>query len=352
MPEGRPSLLGDDQWPGDPAEDPLNVGLEEAPEDQTGEPEAPEPQAPEAATAPTEQPAEGDEPATEGEPAPAVTEPLLAGRFKTVEDLEAGWRESDAFARRAAGRANQAETASRQAAAELAAMREQIKVLQPLIDAQQRPQIDPAMLEQAGIDPSQLGLVQQLIDHQVESRLGPVQQQIEAEATARTAEQADRARLEAISAFRAAHPDSDQHETPMVDLLDDLGVLEQPRQRPDGTWYHPGPKDAGWYEVAFEAVQRPALARVLRGNPTLSETDDGMEVARAQAAQLEALAARTAQPQGAPAPTAPAPPGSAAVLTGPANTPAGAEQRAKDPIDEIVEEDRNLARSPFVGGSF
>lgn len=351
MPEGRPSVTFgnvEDYYPGTDAEDPLvDAGPEAPPVTQNAAP--PEPQAPvteqgaprapaEAAVAgwPEGQPPEGS-PAAPEAPAPEQPPQLYGGRFATVEALEQGWRDSDAFARRSASRANQAEATAQQVQAELADLKEELRQVAPLIQQGLRPAIDPAALERAGIDPESAGVLGQIIDAEVARRVAPVTQQIETDRSARAAEEEDRSRRDAITSFRERHPErTEEHEMAMVDLFGELGF---------------DAADPSWYDIAYEATQRPALARVLRAHPDWAETDEGLEDARLLAAQHEGHAALAAQAATGSTPAAPTPaPGQGVhVLTGPSNAPPQGPG-ARDAIDEIVELDRRDRRSPFTGG--
>jgi len=359
MPEGSPSLLGDDQWPGDAADDPLMVGLEdEAPE---AEPTTPETVLPEA-TVEVPPPAEPEAPATtEGTetppetPAPEPSAELITfgGRqFPSMEEAERSYTEAQRTLRESQTRTNQERQAAQRAQAEAQALREQFRTLAPLIEQARRPAIDPALLDQMGLDPQQAGALQQWMDAQVQSRVAPVTEQMESDRVAREWDENIANRDGALASFRSTTPDiPPEQQDAMVDLLRDIGVIETLKDPRSGQELDKGPRDPAWYTIAHEATGRPALARVLRAHPDWAETDEGLDDARLLAAQHEGQAALAARaPAGTPAPTAPPAPGAAAVLTGPANTPADTQAKPKDAIDEIVESDRASRRPAWVTG--
>lgn len=391
MPDGSPSMAREDTWSGDPADDPLFSDLIDAPEEQSTtaapDPSAePEPVGAEETEPALDQTAEPvDDPATqqteeqapveqtataetEGTEAPAEQYSFGGRTFASQEAAEESYRQAQAKMVADATRANRAEAALAQREADLAQMRADVQRLLPLIQqappqGATRPAIDPSLLERAGIDPEAAPILERLVKDQVAQRLSPLEQQLQAERE-RAATEAQRvaanseaeALRQAQTTFQLAHPDYEQHEQAMLDVMADLELVAM-----DPATGKPVPlrttsgqlalSDPSWYEVAYEVARDPELRKVIRANPHLSETDEGMELARDEAARRHAKAARAAQatqPQAA-AP-APNPAAGVHVLTGPANTPAATTQAERDAIDEILDLDRSARHSPWTGG--
>lgn len=372
MPDGSPSMAREDLWSGDLADDPLAAGLIfDAPEEQ-GTEEAPatevEPALDQIVETPTEEPSEEapvEQTATAETETPTEQYTFGGRTFATQEAAEESYRQAQRELVERGTRANQAEARIAALQAEIAQQRADIQRVLPLIQQAQQPtqspRLDPSLLERAGLDPELAPVLQQFVDGQVASRLGPVEQELqrERERVASEAQQAAQAsEAEALrsaqTTFRAAHPDYTEHEQAMISVMADLELVQVDAQgRPvplRGSSGQIALSDPTWYEIAYEAARRPALGRVLRANPALSETDDGMAIARLNAAQLEAQEARAAQPQTQAPATSPA--AGVHVLTGPTNTPSATAQATKDAIDEIVELDRSERRRPWTGAGF
>lgn len=261
-------------------------------EDMLGDPEA-TPEAPtegtptgtetpaEPAPTPAEQavqpPVEGT-PAEPVEPAPPVedskTQKLLE-QYKTPEDLAKALEHAQSLI----GRKE----------AERRALQEQL--LQTQAEQQFVPPVSPAPdFEAMGLDEDTARGIQAAIDQRVNQGLA---QRQAAEAERQTRRQA----LGSLSEFREAHPDAD--EAAVSSVFEELNVYE------DGKLVR---SDGQIFEDALEVSRDPNLQNVLKVNPNLWDSPEGMAVARAQAQMLQGSVTPVAPVPAAPAAQAPAQP--------------------------------------------
>lgn len=232
-------------------DDPL-ADIVEGPEDEAPAPEAPEPEPePQVELEPVAE-VEGEaEEAPEGEP-------LYAGRYRSVEDLEKGYKEFQAQYTR-----QQQELLSQRQ--EMEKLKEQSTETQQLFS-----QMAPLMQEVlAGDDPEMLERLQaqQLIAQQVEEKVAPMREQME---SARQQQEM----VAHIAAFRARHPDvapNTQADFEVAQVVRDLDLRVA---------------DPDALEIAYEAHRWPGLRTVLVASPHLVDSDEGMNYARVQAQQL------------------------------------------------------------------
>jgi hypothetical protein len=251
---------------------PAEVSTEEAP--------APEAEAP---VAVEEQPAQEEQPLT------AEEIKLLAGKYKSVEDLEKGYNELRDLQRRTAERAKAADLQRQELEARSMqiqqALQQTIPVVQQALAARaaQQQQTDPYGLDteqqQPGLDPR---MVMPLVDMQVQQRMLEMQN---ATAVQQAAAMEYNSANDALQQFYSAHPEVEPQGEVDASVAQTIVALNQ-AWRPSGSTLDLTSPDV--FEIAYEATKRPALRQVLEVNPAFIDTDAGMELARRQAALLEA----------------------------------------------------------------
>lgn len=236
-----------------------------------------------------------EQPVTEEAPAEETPEQaaerLLAGKYKSVDDLEKGYRELRDLQRRTAERAKAADLQRQELEARTAqiqaALQQTIPAVQQALAARQVPQqpVDPYGLEQqqpqqpAGLDPR---LVMPLVDMQVQQRILEYQNmQAQAAAAAEEYQTANNA----LQTFYTAHKEIEPQGELDTRIAETIVALNQSWEPTGSTLDLTNPEI---FEIAYEATQRPALRQVLEVNPALIDTDAGLELARRQAALLEA----------------------------------------------------------------
>ena len=206
-PFGNVPARPDDEAEGDLEPSPLVAEAEpaEAPQETPQEPAA---AAPAAAQPSSEAPAapESTEPSA---PTETPTEQLLAGRFRTQEDLERGYLNVRELHERTAARAREIEERNarlEQALEQATAVRQQ--------PAPQPVPLDPQVIaaaQERGLDPEALPVIQYLAAQEADRRAEQmrVEQQTMAEQQAQQAEaRAERDRWQSdVVAFQEAHPD-------------------------------------------------------------------------------------------------------------------------------------------------
>lgn len=224
-----------------------------------------------------------EEPATE-----VQQEVLYAGKYKTPQELEKGYRNSRDQARRAAERAKAYEEAAKTAQLQLQqqqnALNQAVAYIQQLeYMRQNQPQIDefgqPAQApaqQQIGVDPR---LVPYYVEQSVAEREVALRQQLQAEFEAQREQQAREA---SIYGFYDKHPEVEPGSPVDADVRETLRAFEEAW----GDW-EPDPSNPDTLEIAYEATQNPELRRVLELNPQYVDSDEGMELARLQAAWLK-----------------------------------------------------------------
>lgn len=239
---------------------------------------------------------EAEAPVAEESPAPAEEQPLteeeiklLAGKYKSVEDLEKGYNELRDLQRRTAERAKAADLQRQELEARSLqiqqALQQTIPVVQQALAARQaqQQQADPYGLDteqqQPGLDPR---MVMPLVDMQVQQRMLEMQN---ATAMQQAAAMQYNSANDALQQFYTAHPEVEPQGEVDASVAQTIVTLNQ-AWGPSGSTLDLTSPDV--FEIAYEATKRPALRQVLEVNPALIDTDAGMELARRQAALLEA----------------------------------------------------------------
>jgi hypothetical protein len=215
---------------------------------------------------------------------------LWAGKYQTPEALEQGYRERSEMHRRAAERASQFE-AQQQAIAQKAqemekALRRAVPFIQDLQREnqalKQRPQLDQfgnvVETPQATVPPVDPRQVEQYVNTRTQAEVSRLRQELEAQMQEQSQLEA---RKVSIMKFYEDHPeveirgpiDSDIRET-LQDFSDAWGDWEPDVANPEVL------------EIAYEASKDPALRAVLRKNPQFIDDEDGMKLARFEAAIL------------------------------------------------------------------
>jgi hypothetical protein len=148
--------------------------------------------------------------------------------------------------------------------------------------------------ENQGIDPASLPVLMQLADQAAAAKVAPMQQQLEAAKAEQEAQAAYNAQVGAIQQFRQKHPEvapnsdeDNRHAEVFKQMQDDPQIQMQ--------W------NEDTLEIALEASRDPDLYAIIRANPALIDTDEGLEYARWQAtlkkgtqtAQTQALKKQT-----------------------------------------------------------
>lgn len=298
---------------------------DEAPQEEPGEP-APEPS--------QEQPAEEGEPSEEAPEAEGQEpERLWAGRYRSPEELEEGYRHSQRQysrvtqrAQDAADRAAQLEEGLRRAIALNEQMAQQLQ-------ARQLQQAEYGYEEQA--PPGPVGAPGQP-DAEVRQQIEEFRAEVQRERAIRDAEQA-------VADFRKAHPEvalNGPEDTAMAELIEDLSL-------------DVGSSDV--LETTLEAARDPNLARVIRAQPDLLESPEGIEHARLLAGFATAKGANpqrtTAQRKAASQAEAAERQRAHVETGGPGVPPQSPDARPKDAIDEMLEiAKKEGRRSAFMGG--
>ncbi len=361
MPEGFDQS---DLWPeGEP--DPLAFDEPAAPTapdvTPSAEPEAspapaaaplPAPEPPAAVTEPVPAPASptgepgATAPGTEP-PQPGAGEP--GGTAEAEEDLP--WRE----------RFNATRELQRRTANENAALRTQLETIgrsvQSLIAQQEQraqtmlqlPQTEEFMRRAAeqGFEPEQVRLMQALASEIADQRVAAVQQEMQTSAQQQQAARALDTNRRALDAFRAAHTElTPELGDEMVEVLREVGAIDE-----RGAPLEDIREDI--LQIALEAATDQNLRFVLRANPMLYETDEGITMAR--------ILASLYGTSRAPATTQPSAPSAApsteqvdaalrAAHTEPgssgAPSPAGGPPR--DEFDDVLEYAKTAKRSAFT----
>jgi hypothetical protein len=253
---------------------------------------------------PVDQAAEG---ATSEELA-AAAEQLYANKYKSVEDLEKGYRERSDMWRRAL-EAQRAESArAEQAEAERLQYEQALRSAIPLIEqAAQREQQIHAWAEQVrnetgyypqGYQPPApgqgppAGLAPQDVQRLVEERLA-AERASWAEQTQRQQEAA--ALEQTVMSFYSEHPEVEPYGALDTEITDAMAELDNAPawaqiRNADGSYgVVVDPTDRGSLDVLYEAVQRPALLEVLKFRPDYFTSEAGLQLARRDAALIEGV---------------------------------------------------------------
>lgn len=249
-----------------------------------------------------------------------AAERLYANKYRTVEDLEKGYRERSDMWRRAM-EARKAEEAERIRAEQQRAQYEQaLRSAIPMLEqAAQREQQVRAWAEQyreqngmypegyAPTAPAQgppAGVSQTDVQRMLEDRLAAERAQMAADFQ----RQQEAAALErTVNEFYADHPEVEPYGALDTEITDAMAELNDSPAwasvpNPDGSrGVLVDPTDRGSLDVLYEAVQRPALLEVLKLRPDYFTSEAGLQFARRDAALLEGVPATTA-PQTATVP--------------------------------------------------
>ena len=277
--------------------------------------EVPEADAPEQDDEPDAEPEaipEEGAPAEEGD-ADDTSEELLAGKYQSVEELERGYAEQVQWATRMAQQ--QAEQARK-----LEEQQQLLTQLLPLVN-QWRAEQDPEFAEQL----EEMQRLQPL----VESQVAPMRAQMEQERSMM-------ALVQTVSEFRARHPDVPANSPADHELrgaLDSLGIPPEQYQ-------------AQHLEAAYQMIQDPSFARVMRHNPHLVSSEEGLAYAQDQARLLNQAQAPVRQKAVAAAPRG----DDAFVETGGSGAPAappGSQQG--DEFDAALKAWQTERNSPLFG---
>jgi len=352
MPEGFDQS---DLWPeGEP--DPLAF-------DEPTTPAAPEvtPSAePEASPAPVPAPVSAPEsPAAVTEPAPAPPTGEPGEPAGAPEPGEPGQPQLPGVDWQ--GRYTEVRELQRRTADQNTALRDQLEAIgrsvQGLIAQQQQaaqtmlqvPQTDEFMRRAAeqGFEPEQVRLMQALATQIADQRVGGIQQQMQAAAEQQQADQALDANRRAVETFRAAHADlTPELGDEMVQVLQEVGAVDE-----RGAPLEDIREDI--LQIALEAATNEYLRFVLRANPTLYETDEGMTMARILASLYGTTQAPATTQPSAP----PAPPGTEQVDAalraahtepGSSGAPSPAGGPPRDEFDDVLEYAKTAKRSAFT----
>lgn len=264
----------------------------------------------------TEQAAEG---ATQ-EQLEEAAEYLYANKYKTVEDLERGYRERSDMWRRAmeSRKAEEAERirAEQQRAQYEQALRSAIPMLEQAAQREQQVRVWAEQYrEQNGMYPegyaptapaqgSPAGVSQMDVQRMLEERLATERAQMAADFQ----RQQEAAALErTVNEFYRDHPEVEPYGALDTEITDAMAVLNDSPAwvsvpNPDGSrGIVVDPTDRGSLDVLYEAVTRPALLEVLKLRPDYFTSEAGLQFARRDAALLEGVPATTA-PQTATVP--------------------------------------------------
>lgn len=252
---------------------------------------APEATAPVVEEAPPFVPQVVEQPAEEapaGETAEEAAERLLAGKYRSVDELEKGYRELRDLQRRTAERAKAADLQRQELEARTmqiqSALQQTIPAVQQALSARQAQQADPYGLDpqaqqQQGLDPR---MVMPLVDMQVQQRMMEYQNiQSARQAAADEYQTANSALQEFYNTHKEVEPQGEID----ASIASTIVSINEAWEPTGSTLDLTNPEI---FEIAYEATQRPALRQVLEINPALIDTDTGLELARRQAALLEA----------------------------------------------------------------
>ncbi len=247
------------------------------------------------------------EPAAEVVPAPdagtlAGEQKLYAGKYETVEQVEKGYREARDMSRRSAERAKAAEQELEEIKAKASQLEDTLRKAAPILQRVLTQPQTPAqpLYDQFGnpvpvpqpqpitSTPTQYD-IEQIVAQRLAAAQGQMQQQF-------TEQQLNTMREQNILSFYEKHPevvregplDSDITETVRA-LGEAWGDSQLDISNPDVL------------EIAYEATQNPQLRSVLSLNPAYIDTDEGLALARIQAAMLRGDGTITQQTSQVPA---------------------------------------------------
>ncbi len=255
----------DEETPETPPEPEVEPALDEVPEEEVPEEEEPEEATAEIAV---EEAVEPEEPSPE-EPG----EPLLLGRYKTPEELVKAHQELKSLQERVSQESNAKDK-------QIEEMQALLKQAAEALQGPKQPEApDPALIrwaEENGLDPSILPVLQQMADQSAQQRIAPMQEQIETQKAEAERQAEYNAQIAAVQEFRTKHPEvepnsdeDNRHAEVFSAMREDPSIMLQ--------W---SPETL---EIAYEAAKDPDFYSIIRANPALIDTDEGLEYARWQA---------------------------------------------------------------------
>jgi hypothetical protein len=217
--------------------------------------------------------------------------PLILGRYKTTEDLANAYQEVRGLQQRTS-------QAIQERDAELEEMKQLLAQAAQALQERQGPKPpDPQLIQWAesqGIDPATLPVLMQLADQAAAVKVAPMQEQLTKAKEEQERQAEYNNQVSAIHAFRSKHPEiapdspeDNRHAEIFAAMRDDRQIQLQ--------W------NEETLEIALEASQDPDFYQIIRANPALIDTDEGLEYARWQAtlkkgtqnAQTQALKKQT-----------------------------------------------------------
>jgi hypothetical protein len=240
-------------------------------------------------------------------------ERLYANKYRTVDDLEKGYRERSDMWRRANERAmveEQARQAAEQRAAQIEeAMRSAVPLLeQAAVRERQMRQWAEQTRQETGSYPQgyeppapgqgppaglSQGQVQQMLEERLAAERAAMSEQF--------ARQQEATALEAVvRGFYQDHPEVEPDGALDTEITDAMAELNNSPswggvRNPDGSYgIIVDPTDRGSVEILYEAAQRPALLEVLKLHPDYFASEAGLTIARRDAAIIEGVPATTA----------------------------------------------------------
>lgn len=300
----------------------------ETPEEPVeGTPEGTDPEAPEAEPA-------GETPPVEGQPE-GQEEVLLAGRYRSLPELEEGYTNIQRMQTRTAQELRQ----ERAARAQMEGYLRQVAPLLQQFRAQQQGTPAAGGAPQTDLDPEIVQVVEPLVQRRVAEQMATVNQQLAAQhAEAEQTRAAQSANAE-IGAFFVAHPEIERN-SPADEAVG--AVVEEFGME----------LTSEWFEIAHEVATDPELYRVVRANPAYLDTDEGLDLARrlaavpriTQGAQGAAASAQATQD----AARRQAAIKGAHVETGGSGAPAAPASRPRDEVDEVLALAKNDSKSLFM----
>lgn len=335
------------------AADVLTQGIEleaEGPVDTPAEVPAVEAPAPEAPAAQNPPSGEGGQeavsPADPTEGSSTEAERLLAGKYKTTEDLETGYREQSRLVREKAAQAAQAQRELLEIQQAVSAYLEQQKQAAPVAPPAAGEPTD-AELQAWGLTREGYQTVKPVLDRLVAAQVEPLraqqeqslaqaQQRFEAERQQQQQQVEQVASERVFSEFYQRHPDYAPDADGYEALVDRIQSWNQ-AWTGDPTGQTGGSLDVldpTALDIAVEAVARPALGLVLEANPNLISSDAGMDMARVQADLLEARQRAVTQAQAGKQPAQTLPHVESGSSGG---GPRPLDAAPRSPIDEILE---------------
>lgn len=256
---------------------------EEVPDERQAAPEAPEEPAEEFPSAETsESPeAEVEEPPAEQPETPAeeaTVEELIFGKYKDLEAAQKGYDNLRDLQRRTA---EQRQAVSAENDFLLARARELEETLKQAIPYIQQLEQRNRDVDADGVPAPSAPITPQQVDLMVQMRTQEQRAAWEAE----RAEQEQRAAQQAaVGVFLEAHPELEQGSELDGAMYDAYTALNSAWERSD-TEVNLG--DTATLEILFEASQNPELLKILQMRPEYIDTDEGMQLARLEAAMLK-----------------------------------------------------------------